>query len=79
MTTDDIATAMRLLQRVAALLGATGFEVHAHGVSDDVIASMLIAGADISQISTGRHCAELAGPGKVQLNAYGKTREAVTP
>jgi hypothetical protein len=72
---DDIGTAGRLLARVAALLGAKQLEVHVHGVSDDVLASMLVAGGNIHQVTDGLHVAELELSGGVNLNAYGKHRD----
>ena len=71
----DIETAGRLLARVCALLGAKQIEVHVHGVSDDVLASMLVSGGNIHQVTDGLHVAELAMPGGVELNAYGRHRE----
>ena len=74
MTSDDILTAQRLLVRVAALLGADTMEVHAHGVNNDVIASILVAGGNVNQFRDGQHVATLES-GRLEINAYSKQKE----
>ena len=77
-TIGDIETAQRLLQRIAALLGSAKLEVHVHGAPDDVLASMLVAGGNVSPLIDGMHVATLE-IGRVALNAYGKRRPQLDP